>query len=235
MPNTPPDPARPDLSDRPIVFTVELSMRARPEAIYQAWTEQFDTWFAHPGAIRMQPVVDEPFLVETHDQGGRHPHYGRFLALEPDRLIKLTSVTETPGTIGAETVVRVELTPNGDGTELRLTHSGFYDEAGIHEHQEPWKDLLARPDEQLIKGRKRGPELTLMGQRQGVARGWNERFSSIATTCWSSPGGLAFFGSEAVLRVPQRSDPIDRACRFRSASDNYLLLIGADPRGTNSE
>jgi uncharacterized protein YndB with AHSA1/START domain len=70
------------------------------------------------------------------------------VTLERDRVIELTWMTGDPGTRGAETVVRVELEPSGTGTRLRLTHAGFYDKAGVRQH-EPWTDILAHLDDTL--------------------------------------------------------------------------------------
>lgn len=137
---------RPDLSTRPHQFTIERHMTASASHIYWAWTKGFDTWFARPGAIKMRAAVDEPFWFETEHDGNRHAHYGRFLALVPDRLIELTWMTGTPGTAGAETVVTVELTPQDSGTQLRLTHAGFYDQAGLAQHDSAWPQLLPRID-----------------------------------------------------------------------------------------
>jgi uncharacterized protein YndB with AHSA1/START domain len=140
---------RPDLSKRPHRLTVEREMTAGPAAIYRAWTEEFDSWFASPGVIRMRAQEDEPFYFETEHEGARHPHYGRFLTLEKDRLVELTWVTGTPGTAGAETIVTVQLEPADDGgTLLRLTHAGFYAEEGIEQHQ-VWSTLMAKLDERL--------------------------------------------------------------------------------------
>jgi uncharacterized protein YndB with AHSA1/START domain len=124
-------------------------MKAPPAAIYRAWTERFDSWFARPGAVQMHAEVDEPFYFETEHEGARHAHYGRFLALDASRFLQLTWVSGQPGTGGAETVVSVELAPAGPGTRLRLTHSGFYGEAGVNQHDTAWPVLLAHLDDRL--------------------------------------------------------------------------------------
>lgn len=129
---------RPDLADRPHSITVEADLAAPPDAVYAAWTERFDSWFAAPGQVRMRAAVGEPFVFLVRHGGGIAPHYGRFLALEAGRLVELTWITGRDGTGGAETVVTVELSARGTGTRLRLTHAGFYDQAAADGHRDAW-------------------------------------------------------------------------------------------------
>lgn len=150
MPSAP--VAAPDLSGRPLRLTVERQMAASPASLYRAWTTGWDVWFAAPGTVLMRAEVDAPLFFETRFEDRRHPHYERFLVLEPDRRVELTWVTGADGTEGAETVVTLGLEPAETGTGLRLTHAGFLGEPARDRHREAWPQVLDHLDRVLLEG-----------------------------------------------------------------------------------
>ncbi len=142
----------PDLSSRPYEINLEYDLASPASAYYSAWTQKFDRWFAEPGTLTMNAVEGGLYFFETHFEGQRHPHYGRFLELKPNSVIRLTWVTGNPGTNGAETVITIRLTEHGDRTRLEFTHAGFADDKTRRAHEEPWKHILKHLDNQLVAG-----------------------------------------------------------------------------------
>ncbi len=141
----------PDLAERTFGSSVVHRVDASPDVVFRAWIDRFDQWFAEAGAIRMRAEVDAPYFFETFHRGKRHPHYGRILAVEPDRLLEMTWMNEA-GTHGVETVLRIEIAPDGDGSLLRLTHNGFRDETTSAEHGEAWEQLLRERLDPMLAG-----------------------------------------------------------------------------------
>ena len=127
-------------------FKVERTMAASAPEIFVAWTIHFDTWFASPGEISINAVPGEPYWFDVVHEGARYAHYGKFLRVEEGRLIEQTWVTGRNGTDGAETVVRAELESLEAGTNLRLAHGGFYDEASARRHRDSWPQILEHLD-----------------------------------------------------------------------------------------
>lgn len=106
---------------------------------------------AEPGDLMMTAEIDRPYFFKTRKEWGSHPHYGRFVELEQNKLVVMTWVTGKGGTEGFETVIRLEITDRENGTHVRLTHSGFKDEASCKAHRDNWPAGLQTLDECLAK------------------------------------------------------------------------------------
>jgi uncharacterized glyoxalase superfamily protein PhnB len=123
---------------------------------YLAWTVGWDLWFADTGSVRVSPQVGTPFFFEVTEgtpgspHARRHPHYGRFLQLVPAQRMRCTWVTGANGTDGAETVLTVQLQPQGEQhTRCTLTHEGFATTAARDRHAAAWPHVLEAQARQL--------------------------------------------------------------------------------------
>ena len=135
-------------------LTVQRRYHAPPEKVFSAWTDakKLGRWFC--------PVACEPILAETEARvGGRyrivvraqsgeeHDVSGTFREVVPNRRLVFTWAWRT--TPDRESLVTVELKPDGDGTLLTLTHEQFFDEAARDRHQSGWSPILDRLSEVL--------------------------------------------------------------------------------------
>lgn len=130
--------------------TTERTVPITAATLYRAWTERFDHWFAQSDSLIMTPEINVPFFFETEFDGRRHAHYGRFLELVPNALVRMTWMTGNPGTGGAETTVLVTFDEHEHGTTVRLTHTGFYDEESRQGHADAWVMVLEHMEKQLL-------------------------------------------------------------------------------------
>lgn len=135
---------RPDLTARGSRLSVQRRMSAAPSSLFRCWTDRFDTWFAAPGTLIASTEVGAPFFFEVHEQQRRYPHFGRLLLVQADQLLEFT--WSTCATQGEETVVTVELSAEGEGTCLRLSHEGLPDERSREQHETAWQSILAELD-----------------------------------------------------------------------------------------
>lgn len=139
----------------PFSLTVTREMPLSADALYRAWTTGWGEWLAEPASVRATAEVGAPFffeLAERHDDGRPvvlHPHYGRFLQLEPGMLVALTWVTGASGTAGAETVLAVRLDATATGTRVTLTHEGFATVQARDAHAKAWPSVLEHQERAL--------------------------------------------------------------------------------------
>ncbi|MGH2807772.1 MAG: SRPBCC family protein [Actinomycetota bacterium] len=105
-------------------LVVERRVSARPETIFSFFSDR-DRWVQWQGVdaeIDLRP--GGIFRVNVTGDGYAS---GRFVEVVPDRKVAFTWGWEDParGLPPGSSTVEVDLIPDGDGTLLRLTHSGL--------------------------------------------------------------------------------------------------------------
>ena len=120
-------------------------MDASPEAVFRAWMKQFDRWFAEPGSVLMKGEVNAVFATiykfETRSEAQRHPHYGRVLRLERNRLVEMCpGLPERRDPTGPRQSLRT-ISRLTAGAHLRLTQGG--PGRGVHLRAQPCMAVCA--------------------------------------------------------------------------------------------
>ena len=130
-------------------INIPRSYDAPPERVFHAWTDpaSVKSWLAEGKESSIDPRENGLFYIEMPWQERIYPHYGRYLRVDSPRLLEFTWVSE--GSLGRESVVKIELTPRGAGTELRLTHDGLPSEALAKDHHGGWSGFLDKLVERL--------------------------------------------------------------------------------------
>lgn len=127
---------------------LERVVAATPQRVFDAWTDPavMRRWYCPNPDMHLEvtgdAVVGGAFRVDMGH--GAHVVEGVWTDLEPGRLVAFTwrwTTSEVPASR-----VRVELTPEGDGTRLVLTHTGLADDDDARGHAEGWQLQLARLD-----------------------------------------------------------------------------------------
>lgn len=138
-------------------LALELSHRfeAPPADVFDAWT--------NPAVLRRwwaaEPTWSTPLAEVDAREGGRyrlsmrtdtgevHTVHGEFSEVRPpERLVYTWSWDDGPDAAmsGSEaTVVVVDFVPDGTGTLVRLTHSGFAGDEILAMHDHGWQAVLA--------------------------------------------------------------------------------------------
>lgn len=117
------------------------------EQVFAAWLDPVSLaqWMC-PGSVtgatvEVDPRVGGEFRIVMHHAQGDEEHRGAYLAIEPPSLLSFTWISAH--TDHRSTVVTVELTEQGSGTELILTHRRL-PSAEVDAHRRGWTDIVAK-------------------------------------------------------------------------------------------
>ena len=121
----------------------EIHIAARPDVVWAFWVDpsRIIRWMGRSASL--DPTPGGELRI---DYGNGNVVSGRYVELdEPSRLV-FTWGWEDPAEAvrPGGSVVEVELAPDGDGTRLRLRHSGLPNDAEVAGHAEGWDYFLSR-------------------------------------------------------------------------------------------
>jgi uncharacterized protein YndB with AHSA1/START domain len=128
-------------------LVLKRRINAPPAKVYEAWTDpaKITRWFGPPQIEMLRAEADVRvggryrFIGRSPD-GDEHDVGGVYREVTPDQMLVFTWAWRS--TPERESLVTVQLKPDGDGTLLTLTHEQFFDEAARDRHQLGWTGSL---------------------------------------------------------------------------------------------
>lgn len=141
----------PEIANDDTALEIRRSYPASPERVFRAWTEApaLARWFApsddYQAIVHSLDVrVGGGYKIEMkHSGGASHVAYGEYRQLEPWSRLAFTWRWEANPNM-PETLVTVEIRPDGDSSELVLTHQRFADAKMRDDHGQGWNGCLER-------------------------------------------------------------------------------------------
>ena len=130
-----------------LTLTLTRHLPVSPEVVFDAWTtpDHMANWLSPmttASVPRLDLRVGGEFQIDMHGGEKVHIHPGRYL--EIDRPNKLVFTWLSEGTQQQETVVTLELEPDGDGTALTLTHERFPTAESRDNHEKGWTAIVEK-------------------------------------------------------------------------------------------
>jgi uncharacterized protein YndB with AHSA1/START domain len=132
------------------VIERDVRIAAKPDTVFDFWVDpaRIVEWMGRTATIEAH--VGGAFRI---DYNGTDIASGTILEIDRPRRLVLSWGWEAPGdpTPPGESRVEVIFEPDGDGTRLRLRHSGLPDEA-VQGHSEGWDQFLPGLAEVVARG-----------------------------------------------------------------------------------
>jgi uncharacterized protein YndB with AHSA1/START domain len=135
------------MSSENYAYENAVVVRAAPAAVYAALTsaDQLQRWFMSRAETDPRPGGAFHFAWNFADAAQNGTQAGKFVEAEPGRVVSYTwQARPSPAPL---TLVTFTLSPEGDGTRVRLAHTGFGEgpagQAALNQHAGPWDFYLA--------------------------------------------------------------------------------------------
>ena len=123
---------------------VEIRIAASPETVFDFFTDpdKMIQWMGRSAIL--EPSAGGTFRC---DMNGTDVARGEFVVVEPPRRAVFTWGWEAGGSADVppgSSTVEILLEPDGDGTLLRLTHTGLPGADAIRRHRAGWEQFIPR-------------------------------------------------------------------------------------------
>lgn len=126
------------------------TFKAPPERVFDAWTREEHRlrWACPEGAV-LESAVSDLRVGGRHRlvmkvEGGSHTAHGEYREVDPPHRLVYTWDWEEEDQRMGETLVTVEFVEVPEGTQVRLTHSGFPGQESTDGHGQGWASCLDR-------------------------------------------------------------------------------------------
>jgi uncharacterized protein YndB with AHSA1/START domain len=130
-------------------LTLKRRINAAPAKVFSAWIdpEKVKRWMG-PGEVKALQVESDPrtggryrWLIQAPD-GEQHDVSGVYREVVPNQ--KLVFTWAWKSTPERESLVTVEIKPDGEGSMLTLTHEQFADDEARDRHQQGWTGAMEK-------------------------------------------------------------------------------------------
>jgi uncharacterized protein YndB with AHSA1/START domain len=135
-----------NLSSRQPRIYLRRLLPATPQEVFAAWLdpESLREWMC-PGALSVGDVqidarVGGAFRILMRGQSGEWLHTGEYREIRPPE--RLVFTWRSHATRWKDSLVTVELSAQGEDTELTLTHELLPDEEVIRQHTQGWQGIV---------------------------------------------------------------------------------------------
>ena len=133
----------------PTSLVISRTYPASVDRVFMAWTDanQLGQWFAPTDDYTTKASVDlrighEYRIAIIHKGGNVHTILGTYRVIDPPH--KLVYTWRWENGPAADTLVTVDFTPDGEATNVTITHEQFINTEDRDKHNEGWNGCLNR-------------------------------------------------------------------------------------------
>lgn len=126
-------------------LVIDRVLNATPDRVFAAWTDtaQLAQWYGPEGmtceVFENDVTPGGRYALVMRSQEGEYHLSGAYEEIDPPNRLVMTWKWKTSD---ETTRVIIELRPEGDGTHLRLTHTGFAEPEQASSHNQGWTSSL---------------------------------------------------------------------------------------------